>query len=308
MSGPLSVGEDRGRLVAVLGQHQLGDVALGAGPAAGDGAVGAAQVEHVHRLDAWRCSGRCGRRRRRGARGGRRTARRASSPGIDMPPCAAADAHALVAERGAGDGPAAVDRADDVVVGHEHVVEEDLVELRVAGRSSCSGRTSTPSACMSMTIVVMPSCFGHVGVGPHGGEARSRLTWAPLVHTFWPLTSQPPSTRVPLVLMPAASEPASGSLNSWHQMTSWSRARPHPARDLVVGGVLDQREDHPAGDAVRRPLDAGGRELLLDHELLDRAGAPAPRLGPVRHDVAGLDQRGPRWPRRRGRRRSRRTP
>ena len=27
-----------------------------------------------------------------------------------------------------------------------------------------SGRTSTPSACMSMTIVVMPSCFGTSGL------------------------------------------------------------------------------------------------------------------------------------------------
>jgi hypothetical protein len=49
-------------------------------------------------------------------------------------------------------------------------------------------------------------------------------TWAPLVHTFWPFTSQPPSTRVALVFTPAASEPASGSENSWHQMTSWRRA------------------------------------------------------------------------------------
>ena len=34
------------------------------------------------------------------------------------------------------------------------------------------------------------------------------------------------------------------------------------------------------------------RELLLDHELLDGAGVAAPRLRPVRHHVAGLDQRG----------------
>ena len=113
--------------------------------------------------------------------------------------------------------------------------------------------------------------------------ARSLATWAPLVQTFWPLTSQPPSTRVALVLMPAASEPASGSLNSWHQMTSWSQRGRHPAGDLVVGAVLDEREDDPAGDAVRRAGDAGRGELLLDHELLDRAGLAAPRLGPVRH-------------------------
>src|SRR5947209_987667 len=48
--------------------------------------------------------------------------------------------------------------------------------------------------------------------------------------------------------------------------------RAHPARHLVVGGVLDEGEDDPAGDAVGRAGDAGGAELLLDDELLDGAG------------------------------------
>ena len=39
---------------------------------------------------------------------------------------------------------------------------------------------------------------------------------AMLVHTFWPLSSQPPSVRVPVVVRAARSEPASGSLKSWH--------------------------------------------------------------------------------------------
>ena len=82
-----------------------------------------------------------------------------------------------------------------------------------------SGRTSTPSACMSITIVVMPSCLGTSGLVRTVAKPMP-ATWAWLVHTFWPLISQPPSTFVALVLMPAASEPASGSLNSWHQMTS----------------------------------------------------------------------------------------
>ena len=86
-----------------------------------------------------------------------------------------------------------------------------------------SGRTSTPSACMSMAIIVMPSCLGTSGLVRTVAKPMP-ATWAPEVHTFWPLTSQPPSTRVALVLTPAASEPASGSLNSWHQMTSWFSA------------------------------------------------------------------------------------
>ena len=86
-----------------------------------------------------------------------------------------------------------------------------------------SGRTSTPSACMSMTIIVMPSCLGTSGLVRTVAKPIP-ATWAPLVHTFWPLTSHPPSTRVPRVLMPAASDPASGSLNSWHQITSCASA------------------------------------------------------------------------------------
>ncbi len=76
---------------------------------------------------------------------------------------------------------------------------------------------------MSITIVVMPWCLG--ASGSVRTVARPRLaTWAPLVQTFWPLITQPPSTRVALVLIPAASEPASGSLKSWHQITSWVSA------------------------------------------------------------------------------------
>ena len=40
------------------------------------------------------------------------------------------------------------------------------------------------------------------------------------VHTFWPDSSQPSSTRTALVCSDARSEPASGSLKSWHQISS----------------------------------------------------------------------------------------
>ena len=86
-----------------------------------------------------------------------------------------------------------------------------------------SGRTVTPGACMSMTIVVMPSCLGASGFVRTVASPRP-ATCAPLVQTFCPLMSQPPSVRTALVLMPAASEPAPGSLNSWHQLTSRSSA------------------------------------------------------------------------------------
>ena len=131
----------------------------------------------------------------------------------------------------------------------------------------------------------MPACFG--ASGSVRTVARPwRATCAPLVHTFCPLSSQPPSTRVARVRTPAASDPAAGSLNSWHQMTSWASADGTHRATCSGGPVLDQRQDDPAGDAVHRSLDPGGGELLLDHQLLDRRGVATPRLRPVRHRVA----------------------
>ena len=54
--------------------------------------------------------------------------------------------------------------------------------------------------------------------------------------------------------------------------------------------MLDQGEDHPAGDAVVRFHDVRGGELLLAQQLLHRAGGKAPRLRPVRHQITGGDQ------------------
>ena len=51
-----------------------------------------------------------------------------------------------------------------------------------------SGRTSTPSPCMSITMVVMPLCLGASGSVRTVAKPRP-ATWAPEVHTFWPLTA-----------------------------------------------------------------------------------------------------------------------
>ena len=155
-----------------------------------------------------------------------------------------------------------------------------------------SGRTSTPSACMSMTMVVMPSCLGTSGsvrIVARPKPAR----WAPLVQTFWPLTSQPPSTRVPRVLIPAASLPASGSLKSWHQMTSWrSAGSTQRATWSSVACWTSVRMTQPVIPYWGR-VTPGRTELLLNHQLLHGAGIAAPGLGPVRHHVSGLDHGGP---------------
>ena len=41
-------------------------------------------------------------------------------------------------------------------------------------------------------------------------------TWPPEVHTFWPLITHSSPSRSARVCSPARSEPAPGSLKSWH--------------------------------------------------------------------------------------------
>ncbi len=76
-----------------------------------------------------------------------------------------------------------------------------------------NGLTVTPSAFMSIAIMVTPACLGASG----SVRTVARPHWhrcARLVHTFWPVTRQPPSTRLAEVRTAAASEPAPGSENS----------------------------------------------------------------------------------------------
>ena len=72
---------------------------------------------------------------------------------------------------------------------------------------------------MSIAIIVTPACLGASGsvrtvARPHWHR------WARLVHTFCPVTRQPPSTFLADVRTAAASLPAPGSENSWHHITS----------------------------------------------------------------------------------------
>ena len=66
---------------------------------------------------------------------------------------------------------------------------------------------------------VMPWCLGTSG-SVRARQIAQSASWASDVHTFWPVSRQPPSARSALVRSEARSEPASGSLNSWHQVIS----------------------------------------------------------------------------------------
>ena len=57
------------------------------------------------------------------------------------------------------------------------------------------------------------------------GSVRARHTpkserWAHVVHTFWPVSTHSSPSRSARVASEARSEPAPGSLNSWHHTSS----------------------------------------------------------------------------------------
>ncbi len=84
---------------------------------------------------------------------------------------------------------------------------------------SRSGRISIPLLSMATRKNVSPRCLGAPG-SVRARQIAQSASRAREVHTFCPDSSQPPSARTALVRKEARSEPASGSLNSWHQVIS----------------------------------------------------------------------------------------
>jgi len=82
-----------------------------------------------------------------------------------------------------------------------------------------SGRTSTPGWRIGRTKQVMPRCLGTL-VSVRASSSPKSAVAAPVDQTFCPVTSHPSSTASARVVSPARSEPAPGSLNSWHQVIS----------------------------------------------------------------------------------------
>ena len=70
----------------------------------------------------------------------------------------------------------------------------------------------------------MPSCFCSL-TPTRAASTQNCAMPAYDVQIFWPSMRQPPSTSVAFVLSAARSEPASGSLKPWHQMTCARRDR-----------------------------------------------------------------------------------
>ena len=76
-----------------------------------------------------------------------------------------------------------------------------------------------PGLFIATRKYVRPLCFGTLASVRARQIAQSACR-ASEVHTFCPVRRQPPSVRSALVRSEARSEPASGSLKSWHQVIS----------------------------------------------------------------------------------------
>ncbi len=77
---------------------------------------------------------------------------------------------ALVRERGVGDRPPTVELADEMVCRHEHIVEEHLVELGLAG--DLPQRAHLDTRLVEVDHEVGDAAvLGRVGIGPHEGDA-----------------------------------------------------------------------------------------------------------------------------------------
>ena len=158
----------------------------------------------------------------------------------------------------------------------EDLVEEHLVEVVLAvhqhdGIERNPGQSGRHDELAEAGVPV---------VGIEGLVRASTTIWcarcAPLVHTLVPLSSQPPSVRVALVLTAARSEPAPCSLMP---IAGVQPARGDPRQQapaLLLGAVRQQPGgDLPVGDPVRPDGRAVG-EQFLGHDVAVQVARPAP--------------------------------
>ena len=103
-----------------------------------------------------------------------------------------------------------------------------------------------------------PSCLGASGL-VRASSMPQLERWATVVHTFWPFTIQSSPSRTARVARPATSEPALGSLNIWHQISSPEKIFGKQTLLLLLAGV---GEHH--GRAHADADDARGRIAVHD--------------------------------------------
>ena len=92
--------------------------------------------------------------------------------------------------------------------------------LKCADPLACtSGRTSTPGLDMSRSRKLMPRCLGTLG-SMRTSRNPQLQNCADEFQTFCPSTTNSSPSTTARVASPARSEPAPGSLNNWHHVSS----------------------------------------------------------------------------------------
>ena len=172
------------------------------------------------------------------------------------------------------DAPAVADRAEPLRVRDAHVGEVHLVELGVAGELAQRAHLDAGRLHVDEEVGEAP-VLGRLGIG--AGEQQAPA-WPRGPAWSRPSARSPPTRRRrarPGCRAPARSEPAPGSLNSWHQISSHGEQRPQVALDAArrCRGARSWAR-HADADRVdvevrRRP---GGIEALVHDPLLRRVG------------------------------------
>ncbi len=193
---------------------------------------------------------------------------------------------ALVGQSGPADAPSVPRDADDGVVGDEDVVEEDLVEHGCAGELAQRADVE-PLGVHVDDEVGDPGVLGRVGIGTGEADAevrdlrqrRPHLLTVEHEATFDPLG--PGAQRRQVRSRPRLAEELA-------PVERPEKGGTHPALLLLGRAVRDECRQGPGTHGEMRANHAGGRQLLVDDELLERRRTAAPGSGPVRHDQARL--------------------
>ena len=124
--------------------------------------------------------------------------------------------------------------------GMRSVGEEDLVELGFAGHLPERAHLDT------LLVHVDEEVRQALGASGTSGSVRTSsrphsATWAMLVQTFCPFTTHSSPSRTARVQSAATSDPAPGSLNIWHQISSQVNVGRRRRRSLLFGAEGDQR-------------------------------------------------------------------
>ena len=139
---------------------------------------------------------------------------------------------------------------------------------------------------------VIPSCLAASG----SDRAKQMPTSARVaidVHTFWPSSTHPPSVRVARVDKRREVAARSGLGEELAPPQLAAQRGTHPPLLLLFGAVGDDRRQRPRPHRQARTVQAGGRQLLVDHELLHRTGTATPRGGQCGARHAAIDHPAP---------------